>query len=71
MDAVNAFFAMGGYAAFIWPAFALTAVIMLGLLLQSRRQWRAQEAALEALQTAGGGRRRRPVSGATAAAGPS
>ena len=71
MDAVNAFFAMGGYAAFIWPAFALTAVIMLGLLLQSRRQWRAQQAALEALQAAGGGRRRRPVGSTAAAAGPS
>ena len=69
MDAVTSFFAMGGYAAFIWPAFALTAAVMLGLLLVSRRQWRTRQAALTALEAQGIGRRRRPVGGTAPAAG--
>ena len=71
MDAIKTFFAMGGYAAFIWPAFAVTAAIMLGLLLQSRRRWRAAQAELEALEAQGGGRRRRSVRTTAATAGQS
>jgi heme exporter protein D len=69
MDAVTGFFAMGGYAAFIWPAFALTAAVMLGLLLVSRRQWRVRQAELDALEAQGVGRRRRAVGGTAPAAG--
>jgi heme exporter protein D len=69
MNELDAFFAMGGYAAFIWPAYAVTAAIMLGLVIVSLRQWRANRAALEALEAEGGGRRRREVRAAPAAAG--
>ena len=34
------FFAMGGYARFVWPAYAVTALIMLGLLAWSLSSYR-------------------------------
>ncbi len=33
MEQVQTFLAMGGYGIFVWPAFALTAVILIGLLV--------------------------------------
>jgi heme exporter protein D len=39
------FFAMGGYAAFVWPAYGLAALILFGLLLQS--WWAARRGAAE------------------------
>jgi heme exporter protein D len=42
------FLAMGGYAAYVWSAFAIALVLMLGLFLQSRRAARRGEAELEA-----------------------
>ena len=44
------FFEMGGYAAFVWPAFGAAAAIMIALLLFSIRAMRAREAALRALE---------------------
>ena len=44
------FFEMGGYAAYVWPAFGAAAVIMLALLVLSIRTMRAREAALRALE---------------------
>ncbi len=41
---------MGGYAAFVWPSFAITAVVLVGLLVASLRWLRSNEAALDALQ---------------------
>jgi heme exporter protein D len=49
---MSEFFAMGGYAAFVWSAFAVTAVVMAGLYVQSHRALRANEAALAAMQQA-------------------
>ncbi|MCH7930695.1 MAG: heme exporter protein CcmD [Proteobacteria bacterium] len=46
------FLAMGGYAAFVWPAFAIAAVVMTVLWVASWRTLRAREAELEALQRA-------------------
>ncbi|MCH9020609.1 MAG: heme exporter protein CcmD [Proteobacteria bacterium] len=46
------FLAMGGYAAFVWPAFAIAGVVMTVLWVASWRTLRAREAALEALQRA-------------------
>ncbi len=51
---MSEFFAMGGYAAFVWPALAVTAVIMAGLYIQSHRALTANEAALAAMQQAKG-----------------
>ena len=44
------FFEMGGYAAYVWPAFGAAAAIMVALLLLSIRAMRAREAALRALE---------------------
>jgi heme exporter protein D len=41
---------MGGYAGFVWPAYALGAVVMIALLVASLREARAREDELEALQ---------------------
>ena len=53
------FFEMGGYAAYVWPAFGVGAVVLVGLLLFSLRNLRNREAVLRQLEAAGGGRRRR------------
>ena len=47
------FFAMGGHAAFIWPAFGITAIVLIGLLAISLRGVRIREARLAALKNEG------------------
>lgn len=49
MDNFLDFLSMGGYAGFVWPAFGISALVMAGLLLDSRRRLRAQEAELATL----------------------
>ncbi len=41
---------MGGYAAFVWPAFAVAGVVLAALLVSSLRDLRARQAELDALQ---------------------
>jgi heme exporter protein D len=43
------YLAMGGYAAFVWPAYGLAAVVLIGLLIVSVRSLRAREAEIEAV----------------------
>ena len=43
------FLAMGGYAAFIWPAFGIAAVVLTVLFLASWRAAKAREAELDAM----------------------
>ena len=50
MEAIAEFFAMGGHGAFVWPAFAVAALVMGALLVVSLRQARANKAALDRLQ---------------------
>ena len=52
MSAVSEFLRMGGYAPFVWPAYAVTAAVMLGLLFQSLGSYRATKRELERLQGA-------------------
>jgi heme exporter protein D len=47
---VSDFFAMGGYAAFVWPAFGFAALVMIGLLAQSWWAARRREAELAQLR---------------------
>ena len=47
------FFEMGGYAIYVWPAFAVAALVMIGLLVSSLRTLRAREAVLRRLEAAG------------------
>lgn len=56
-ESVSAFLDMGGYAAFVWPSFAITAVVLVGMLVASLRWLRSSEAALAALQAERGARR--------------
>lgn len=52
------FFEMGGYAAYVWPAFGITALIMIVMLGWSLRSLRAREATLKALEASSGRTRR-------------
>ena len=47
MTAPDSFFAMGGYAQFVWPAYGIAAVVILGFAIASWRRLRAAERALE------------------------
>ncbi len=44
-----AFFEMGGYAGFIWPAYGAVTVVLVGLMVLSRRSLKAAETELAAL----------------------
>jgi len=62
------FFAMGGYAAYVWPAYAAAILVMLGLLASTLRGLRAREATLKALEGSRPARRARRPAVATAPA---
>lgn len=59
MDALSSYFAMGGYAGYVWPAYALAALVIAGLLLASWRGLKARERELRLLQELSPGRRGR------------
>lgn len=52
MDWLNEFLSMGGYGAYIWPAYLIAAVILVGLLIMSLRSVRGHEARLASLRKA-------------------
>ncbi len=52
MDAIHEFLTMGGYAAFVWPAFGITVVVMAGLLVASLRGLRQERQTLELMENA-------------------
>jgi heme exporter protein D len=47
---VSNFFAMGGYAAFIWPAYGVSLLGLLAMIWQSWAAWRAAKKRLKALE---------------------
>ncbi len=49
MERVTTFLEMGGYAAFVWPALGLTAIVLVALVWISVRQVNAAEAELAKL----------------------
>ena len=51
-DSASTYFEMGGYAAYVWPAYATAALVLLGFALSSWRRLRAAERALERLSEA-------------------
>ncbi len=59
MAGVWEFLHMGGYAAYVWPAYGLTALVMLALLVASVRGLRVRRRELARLEGARGGRRAR------------
>ncbi len=50
METSSSFLAMGGYAAFVWPAYILAAAILLGLWIESLRRLRGSQRALARLE---------------------
>ena len=57
MQALQEFFAMGGYAAFVWPCFGVTVLLLGGLFVTSRQRLarlEAEVASLQALQQSNG-----------------
>ncbi len=53
------FLQMGGYAAYVWPSYAIAAIVMLGLLFGSLRSLKRSEQVLRTLEAARP-RRRKP-----------
>lgn len=47
---MQAFLAMGGYGAFVWSAYAITALVMVGLAVLSVRQARRRTSELARLR---------------------
>lgn len=47
---MNGFLNMGGYAAFVWPSFIVTGLVMVGLWLLSVRAFHRTETELAALE---------------------
>ena len=56
MSAIASWFAMGGYAGFVWPAYGLTAIVLGGLALVCWRRHRRSFAMLDRLQRRSGPR---------------
>ena len=50
MGDIGAFLAMGGYAAFVWPAYGVAFAVLGGLALFSWRRYRESIVTLERLQ---------------------
>jgi heme exporter protein D len=50
---MNSFFAMGGYAAFIWPAYGISALALIATIWQSWAAWRTAKKKLDALERDG------------------
>ena len=57
------FLTMGGYGSYVWPAYVVAVVVMVGLLVATLRSARSSEKTLDLLQQARGrGRHRRRAS---------
>jgi heme exporter protein D len=50
IDDVARYLAMGGYAAFVWPAYSVALAVLSGLAWHSWRRYRASSDALDKLQ---------------------
>ena len=50
MSALGIYFTMGGYAVYVWPAYALTAAVLGGLAWRSWRRYAQSVRGLDRLQ---------------------
>jgi len=50
MDAITGFLHMGGYGAYVWPAFAAAALILAWMAVSTLRRLRGNERTLARLQ---------------------
>jgi len=58
MERIATYLAMGGYAAYVWSALGITAIVMIGQVVTTLRTLRRREAALAALEARRQQRRR-------------
>ena len=58
MEGIESFLAMGGYGAYVWPAYALTAAVMITFLVTTLRSLRRHQKTLKSLEAKTGPRRR-------------
>ncbi|MCC6718666.1 MAG: heme exporter protein CcmD [Acetobacteraceae bacterium] len=65
MGALSDMLGMGGYGAYVWPAFILAAVVLAGLLVSSVITLRRREREAQALEA----QRQRPPRGTNKSAG--
>lgn len=49
MSSLSSFLDMGGYGAFVWPSFGLSAALLIGIFVISARSLKANRIALDAL----------------------
>ena len=49
---MSEYFAMGGYAAYVWPAYAVTLAMLIGTLVATLAGLRRREAMVKALEAA-------------------
>jgi len=47
---MTSFFAMGGYGAFIWPAYGISALALMAMIWRCLAAWRAARKRLEELE---------------------
>jgi len=47
---MSGFLDMGGYAAYVWPSYAISAVVLIGVLVASIRTMKARHDALAAFE---------------------
>ena len=51
MDAILNYLNMDGYAAWVWPAYGLATVALVGILVQTRRTLKTREREFESLKS--------------------
>ena len=57
MQNISEFILMGGYGGFVWSAYGAAALILIGLLVMSRKDLRARQAEVAMLEAASPRRR--------------
>ena len=60
MQWISEFFAMGGYAGFVWSAYGVTAIVLIGLFVISLRHLKARQSEVLNLEASSPHRKRRP-----------
>jgi len=58
---MDSYFAMGGYAEFIWPAYAIVTIVMVWLIVSTRIDLLRQRKLLAALEGDKSARKRAPA----------
>ena len=70
LASISEYFAMGGYAGYVWPAYAVTVIMLVGTLMATLSGLRRREAMVKALEAARPPRRCRPAETADSPAAP-